>query len=224
MRNHLNLKPYKESPLRNPIERFCSPSAQTNQRGIEGVSLIEVLVVISVAMIACAMCIISMKPALNQTRVANAHNTILATLRQAREIAIAERRVYIVTFVPPRTLTVTQAATGTVTNTFSLPNDVQFDAEPGIPNTVATTPDSFGTGGTAIDFDQGVPLGSKTAIYFQPDGSGQDINSNINNGVVYIARPGELLSSRAITVWGATGRIRGWRLYVNGASKTWKQQ
>jgi hypothetical protein len=62
-------------------------------------------------------------------------------------------------------------------------------------------------------------------IYFQPDGSAQDANSNINNGVVYIARPGDLASSRAITLWGATGRLRGWRLYITGTgTKAWRQQ
>ena len=30
---------------------------------------------------------------------------------------------------------------------------------------------------------------------------------------MYLARTGDLLSSRAITLWGGTGRIHGWRLY-----------
>jgi len=194
------------------------------RRRIRGFTLIEMMVVVAISFIASAMYFMSIQPALRQTRVANAYNTVLATMRRARETAIAERRIYIVTFVAPRTITITQAATGIVTNTFTLPTDVSFDAEPGIPNTPATTPDRFGTGGTAIDFDQGVPLGAKNMIYFQPDGSAQDVNSNVNNGVVYIARQGELFSSRAITLWGATGRIRGWRLYQNGAVKVWRQQ
>ena len=65
--------------------------------------------------------------------------------------------------------------------------------------------------------------GDKTTVFFMPDGSAQDLNNNINNGVVYLARPGELYSATAITVWGATGRLRGWKL-TNSGGPQWKQQ
>jgi hypothetical protein len=90
----------------------------------------------------------------------------------------------------------------------------------------ASTPDGFGTGITAIDFEStatpGVPL---NYVVFYPDGSAQDNLGNFNNGVIYITRPGDTrFSSRAITVWGATGRIRGWRLVQQGAVWIWVQQ
>lgn len=194
------------------------------RRSMRGFSLLETMVVVSIILIASGMFFISIQPGLQQARVTNSYNQVLMTLRRARESSIAERRVYEVTFTAPGTLTITQALTGTVTDTFTLPSDVSFDAEPGIPNTTATTPDHFGNGSAPIDFDQGVSLGSKTTIYFQPDGSAQDINSNTNNGVVYIARTGDVLSSRAITLWGTTGRLRGWRLYDVSGVKTWRQQ
>ena len=37
----------------------------------------------------------------------------------------------------------------------------------------------------------------------------------VNNGVFYISRPGELLSSRAISLFGLTGQLHGWRLQKN---------
>ena len=40
----------------------------------------------------------SLQPALKDTRVTNAYNATLMTMRRAREQAIAERRVYLVTF------------------------------------------------------------------------------------------------------------------------------
>jgi len=49
-----------------------------------------------------------------------------------------------------------------------------------------------------------------------PDGSAHDVNGNLNSGIVYVARNGDLYSSRAITLYGATGRIRGWRLLSSG--------
>jgi type II secretory pathway pseudopilin PulG len=196
---------------------------------MSGFSLIESMIVVTVIMIASGMFFMSMQPALKDTRVTNAYNTTLMTMRRAREAAIAERRTYVVTFdnvAVPNTITMTQAATGQVIATESLPTDIFFRAEPGIPTTLATTPDHFGTGSPAIDFDQGVAGGAKNVICFMPDGSAQDVNSNSNNGVIYLARNGDLYSSRAITVWGSTGRLRGYRLYPNtaGPASIWRQQ
>jgi hypothetical protein len=61
-------------------------------------------------------------------------------------------------------------------------------------------------------------------IYFYPDGSAEDVIGNVNNGVVYVAMPGFVNTSRAITLWGATGRLRGWRINRNGANYYWRQQ
>jgi prepilin-type N-terminal cleavage/methylation domain-containing protein len=199
-------------------------SAPMKQRSMRGFSLLEMMVVVGIIFVASAIFFMSIQPGLKQARITNSYNLVLNTMRRARESSIAERRVYMVTFTAPRTMTITQTATGIVTNTFTLPSDISFDAEPGIPNSAATTPDHFGTASTAIDFDQGVTLGSKTTVYFQPDGSAQDINSNTNNGVVYIARVGDISSSRAITLWGSTGRLRGWRLYKIANVQTWRQQ
>jgi hypothetical protein len=46
----------------------------------------------------------------------------------------------------------------------------------------------------------------------------------VNNGVVYLAMPGFINTSRAITLWGATGRLRGWHIYLSGAKYYWRQQ
>ncbi len=198
-------------------------------RRMRGFSLIELMIVVTVLLIACAVSFMTLQPALKQGRVTNAYNFTLGALRQAREDAVGDRRVYMVTFSSaaiPNTITITQSDTGVVKATYSLPNDVVFGVQTGFPTsqtTAPTTPDGFGVGGTAIDFDQGVAGGVKTAIYFYPDGSAQDVNSNINNGVVYLCRTGDLTSARAITVWGATGRLRGWRLYPNGGSNYWRQ-
>jgi prepilin-type N-terminal cleavage/methylation domain-containing protein len=205
-----------------------------------GFSLLEMMMAVAILMIASAVTFMSLQPALRQQRVTNSYNTVLSALRQARDNAVAQRTSYSVTFdlsAVPHTVTVAptfpgfQGALAPVT--YSIPNDVRFDNEPGIPNTNLTTPDRFGVGANPVDFGytgQGVGLGGLRVIYFCPDGSAQDAvggigqcSGNWNNGVVYIARPGELLSSRAISVWGATGRIRGWRLYTGGGAN-WQRQ
>jgi prepilin-type N-terminal cleavage/methylation domain-containing protein len=197
---------------------------------MRGFSMIEMLVVISLLLIVAGFSIMAIQPALKQGRVTQGYNTTLMALRQARDISVAQRQIYFVTLnnaVQPNKITITQGSTGNITATYYLPDDVFFDAEPGIPvSPVAppTTPDGFGLGATPIDFDQGVAGGIKNVIYFYPDGSATDALGNINNGVAYIARTGFVDSSRAITLWGATGRMRGWHIYKNGAIYYWRQQ
>jgi prepilin-type N-terminal cleavage/methylation domain-containing protein len=202
---------------------------QMSTRKMRGFSLIEMMIVLTVILIACAIGFMTLQPAIKQSRVTNGYNFALGALRQAREDAVADRRVYMVTFsnaVNPNTITITQSDTGVVKTTYTLPTDVVFGVQAGFPTsptTAPTTPDGFGAGATAIDLDQGVAGGVKTAIYFYPDGSAQDANNNINNGVLYLCRAGDLYSSRALTIWGATGRLRGWRLYLNGGTNYWRQ-
>jgi prepilin-type N-terminal cleavage/methylation domain-containing protein len=195
------------------------------QRRMRGFSLLEMMVVIAIGLIASGVAVMSFQPTLNNTRLTNAYNTTLTAMRQARDISIAQRQRYFVTLThnaPPAldTISITQAGTGTVITTFTLPTNVTFSTPLGLPS---PGPDGFGAGGTAIDFDQGVAGGDQSTVYFMPDGSAQDVNGNLNSGVVYIARVGDLYSAHAITVWAATGRLRGWRLYNNAGTKYWRQ-
>jgi prepilin-type N-terminal cleavage/methylation domain-containing protein len=191
------------------------------RRRERGFSLLEMMTVLAILLIAGAMAVMAMQPMLQNSRVANSYNTTMAAMRQAREWAVAQRQVYIVNFAAPGTITITQGATGRVLYTFTLPSDVSFTQVAGIPGG-ANAPDGFSLGG-AIAFDQNVAGGNANAIYFMPDGSAQDALGNVNNGVIYIARPNQLYSSRAVTVWGLTGRLRGWRLYNNGGTAYWRQ-
>ncbi|HUM06472.1 MAG TPA: prepilin-type N-terminal cleavage/methylation domain-containing protein [Terriglobales bacterium] len=207
-----------------------------------GFSLLEMMMVVALIMIMATISFISLQPVLRQQRVTNAYNTVLSAMRQARDNAVAQRTSYVVvmdTTANPHTITVSPTFAGfqgaRPAVTFKLPIDVVFDNEPGIPTSNAFTPDGFGTGNKAVDFGytgSGTGIGGSSQIYFCPDGSAQDAAGgagqclgNFNSGVVYIARRGDVLSSRAITVWGATGRMRGWRLYSNGAGGyAWQRQ
>jgi prepilin-type N-terminal cleavage/methylation domain-containing protein len=201
-----------------------------------GFSLLELMITITVSLILTGVAMVTLQPALQQQRVNDAYNTTLTSLRRAREAAAADMRIYVVSFGPPvtvgpnpngGTITATQnTTTGPVLFSVSLPTDVTFHVEPGVPTsptTAPTTPDGFGSAANTFDFDQGIGAAGGTTVYFYPDGSARDINGNINNGVVYLGRPGSLSSCRAVTLWGATSRIRGWRLYQKGAW-TWSQQ
>ncbi|HVO79266.1 MAG TPA: prepilin-type N-terminal cleavage/methylation domain-containing protein [Terriglobales bacterium] len=199
-----------------------------------GFTLLEALIAITIVLIVSGISFMSLRPAWQDARLNGAYNGTLMTLRQARQWAVDNRKTYLVTFnpggIPPGTNMVQinrmdAGVIGPIVNQMTLPPDIQFLNVSGIPNTLATTPDGLGTGGQPIEFDIGVSGGVSNQIYFFPDGSSRDINNNINNGIVYLARPTDLYSSRAITLMGAAGRIRGWRLYASSVGVPhWSEQ
>ncbi len=212
----------------------CSTSSPSSlsatymtSRKNRGFSLLEMMIVIAIGLTMAAVTFIALMPLLKQSHVDAAYDTTLSAIRSYRNQSITQSKRYILTFTAPGTITVQYWGTGVPVSpppvtvaTFALPNDIQFAVQPGFP---AAAPDSFGAGTVAIDFDQGV-LGNQNYIMFMPDGSSQDTLGNFNSGVLYLTRPGDLYSSRAITVFGTTGRVRGWRLYNQSGVNTWVQQ
>lgn len=211
-----------------------------------GFSLIEMMIVVAIGIILTVVSVISLVPLLNQQRVTNAYNTTLAALRLARDNAVAQRTSYSVTFstaATPNTIVVAPvlpSGASTFTGqqssvTYQLPTNVFFLAQSGLPNTTATAPDSY-YNSTLQAIDLGFAANGYTSgvntVYFCPDGSAQnsqdgtgDCSGSWEGGVVYIAQTGNILSSRAITLWGGTGRIHGWRLYAkSGGGYQWVRQ
>jgi Tfp pilus assembly protein FimT len=222
-------------------------SAGQNRKTVSGFSLIEMVVTLAIGIIVTVISVMTLMPLVNQQHVINAYDTTLSVMRQARDCAVAQRTSYSVTFsnsAIPNTIAVASVApssgTGNLTGiscvaTYQLPTDVQFLAQTGLPNTAATAPDNYYNSSLqAIDFGYAADAytsGVQT-VYFCPDGSAQNAQDGTGNcsgswdgGVVYIAQSGNLLSSRAITLWGGTGRIHGWRLYPkSGGGYQWVRQ
>ncbi|MGP0018095.1 MAG: Tfp pilus assembly protein FimT/FimU [Candidatus Sulfotelmatobacter sp.] len=197
-------------------------------RKIRGFSLLEMMIVLAIGMTVAGISVMALMPMLQETHVDQAYDTTLSVLRNYRNLSISTSKRYIITFTAPGTITVTRWDYATPVSpapvfvaSYTLPPDIQFAVQPGFP---AAAPDGFGTGVTAIDFDQGMGLGSQNYVMFMPDGSAQDTLGNYNSGIVYIARTNDYYRSRALTVWGTTGRIRGWRVYLQSAVNKWVQQ
>lgn len=216
------------------------------RRGANGFSLSELMIVLTVIIIMTSFAAMSLKPLLAQQHLTNAYNTTLGALRQARDNSIAQSTSYQVTFAnntgAPSTITVapTTAFNGNQNSvTYKLPSDVTFLVQTGFPSTATTVPDGYGAGATAIDlgYTANGGAGGSNTIYFCPDGSAQTLACasggystsggyaiNWSGGVVYIGQTGNILSARAFTVWGGTGRIHGWRLYYTGGVYQWQRQ
>jgi prepilin-type N-terminal cleavage/methylation domain-containing protein len=201
-----------------------------------GFSLLELMITLSIMMIMVGVTFIAMQPVIKQNDVTNAYDLTLEVIRNYRNQAITKSRRYMITFAPaagavPATMTVQWLGVGVPVNpppvtvaTYKLPPDIQFATLAGFPTAAGQVPDGFGAGGTAIDFDQGMGLGSLNYVMFMPDGSSQDTLGNWNSGIVYMTRAADLYSGRAVTVFGPTGRIRGWRLNNVAGVNTWTQQ
>ncbi len=198
-----------------------------------GFSLLELLITIAIGFTLAGVTFIAMRPLFSRSHLDSAYDTTLMVMRNTRHLAITQSHQYYVNFnpagFPAGTIQVTYqpAPIGGIlppvqnVNTYTLPPDVSFAVAAGFP---AAAPDGFGTGIAPIDFGQGLGGGSLKYVSFMPDGSSRDQLGNYNSGVIYLTQPlNTIYSSRSITVWGATGRIRGWRL-VQQAAPIWVQQ
>jgi type II secretory pathway pseudopilin PulG len=210
---------------------------QSRTRRMEsGFSMTELAVVATIILIVTGVAVMSMVPALRSSKSNSGMELVMGELRRAHERAIDERRIYRVTFVAPQTIQVDVGQVGNVATTITgssplfvpaqnpltLPNGIQFIVVAGIPTSAAATPDGFGSGVNAIDFDieNG---GAGTQIYFQPDGRALDGANRLNDGVLYLAEANNLYSSRAVSLFGSTGRVKGWYLSSKGGVSTWNQ-
>ncbi|MFZ0279360.1 MAG: prepilin-type N-terminal cleavage/methylation domain-containing protein [Candidatus Sulfotelmatobacter sp.] len=214
------------------------PSRKNN-----GFSLLELMITVSLGLVMAGVTFIYLTPSMNSGHVNSAYETTLMALRNTRNLAITQSHEYYVNFnpagfpagtiqveyQPPIVPPAVAAPPIQQVNTYTIPADVSFAVQTTFP---ASTPDGFGTGITAIDFEStltpGVPLPCQCVV-FMPDGSAQTgvVGSSgaYVNGVVYLTRVNDTVyNSRAVTVWGATGRIRGWTIGMVAGVKEWVQQ
>ena len=202
-----------------------------------GLTLLEMMITVAIGLTIGGITFMAMMPMFNKNHVDLAYDTTLMVLRNTRHLAITQSHQYYVNFNPAGfaagTIQVTYqppapAGGGALPPvqqiaTYTLPQDIRFAVMSGFP---ANAPDGFGSGINAIDFGQGLGGGSLNYVCFMPDGSSQDTLGNYNSGVVYISRTFDTTpyNSRSVSVWGATGRIRGWRLYQQAGVPIWTQQ
>lgn len=208
---------------KNQQERQA-PSRSRRQRGF---TLLEMMIVIAIAAIAGVMAITQIPPAVRTAQAESGIQTVAGWMRRTQERAVDERRIYRLSFIGPQTIQVDLVNVGppisfTFVQSIQLPNNIAFQTVTGLP-TGANAPDGFGAGGlTAINLgiDYG---GGETQIFYQPDGRALDVVGRSNSGVIYTCRTADILSCRAATVWGTTGRTKVWRVQQQNASYVWSQ-
>jgi prepilin-type N-terminal cleavage/methylation domain-containing protein len=188
--------------IRTPEERVLATAARRDMRGFTMTELM-ISLIIMVVMITAA--VLRMYPLIQNWRANRAMYEVLGQLRWARQASIAERRDIQVQFIglnEVKLVRIDQPAGQTVLSDLYLTGNVIYMTVPSMPD----TPDAFGNA-SPIEF-AGVS-GGPPIMQFQSDGTFVDGNGNPVNGTVFLGIPTVSTSARAVTVLGATGRVRG---------------
>lgn len=185
-----------------PAGRTGDLARQARTRVDGGFSLVDLLMVVAIMGIMLAIAVPSINTALVDARSNAAMRAVQGHLRAARDAAVSLRRVVEVQFVGTGELRSTrlEGTARVALQTTVLEQGMRFVVTGGLPD----TPDAFGNS-RAVDF--GGPL----TVFFQPDGSLGDSTGLPVSGTVFLAVPSRVLTSRAITVLGPTGRVAAYR-------------
>jgi type IV pilus assembly protein PilA len=174
------------------------------RRAKPGFSMIEVLIGLAIIGVVAGIAIIEIQPTLQRWHADNGMYEVLGQMRWARQESIAERRDIQVQFLGTNEIKLIrqdEPAGQTVLSDLFLTGSTTFMLTPGMPD----TPDGFGNA-SAIEF-AGV-AGGPPIMQFQSDGTFVDGNGNPIDGTVFLGIPNIPYTARAVTLLGATGRVR----------------
>jgi len=188
-----------------------------------GISMVEVLVVVAIALTVGGMAVVGLTPTLQEFRANSAASEVVDVFRQAREYAITYRRYVQITFpnyaangannqlqIIVKNSMTPNAGADVVLTTVTLSGRATFQLEAGVPD----TPDAFGNA-TAVNF-AGVDGGPPAGMFFQADGTFVSATGNYINGSVFMGDTNIVPTARAVTVLGATGRVRSYHIGAGG--------
>ncbi|OLD81657.1 MAG: hypothetical protein AUG46_07245 [Acidobacteria bacterium 13_1_20CM_3_58_11] len=166
----------------------------------------EILVAVAIISIILGMALLNYGNILPNFKANSAMDQLLYQLRSARERAIAHRREVQVQFVGTNQLTITEIwllGTAPPASTVSFEGGAQYIILPGVPD----LPAPFNFGNTVPVYFGGLS-GGPPIMKFSTTGAFIDGGNTIVNGTVFMGIPGKPSTARAISVLGATGRVR----------------
>ncbi len=171
-----------------------------------GFSLLEILTGLAIISIVLAMGMLNYSTILPNYKANSAMDQLLYQLRSARERAISHRREVQVQFGGTNQFTVTElwlVGTAPPATTVSFEGGAQYI----VFSTIPDLPAPFNFGNTAAVYFGGAS-GGPPVMKFSTTGSFIDGGNTLVNGTVFMGIPGKPSTARAISVLGATGRVR----------------
>ena len=179
---------------------------QYSKRAQKGFSLLEVLTALAIISIILAMAMLNYGSILPNFKANSALDQLLYQLRSARERAIAHRREVQVQFVGTNQLTIKElwlVGTAPPATTVSFEGGALYMVFPSVPD----IPAPFNFGNTAPVYFGGLS-GGPPIMKFSTSGALIDGGNTLVNGTVFMGIPGRTSTARAISILGATGRVR----------------
>ena len=171
-----------------------------------GFSLLEILTGLAIISIVLAMGMLNYSTILPNYKANSAMDQLLYQLRSARERAISHRREVQVQFGGTNQFTVTElwlVGTAPPATTVSFEGGAQYI----VFSTIPDLPAPFNFGNTAAVYFGGLS-GGPPVMKFSTTGSFIDGGNTLVNGTVFMGIPGKPSTARAISILGATGRVR----------------
>ena len=175
----------------------------TSQKTDLGFSLLELMLTIGIVGIMSAVAVVQIGVAQQAIKGDAGMRVVVAQMNLARELAISQRRNMQVQFLGTNALRIVRNDVPAGTTQLSLivlEGNVTYSLVAGVPD----TPDAFGR-------NQAVDFGGAPTLMFTSEGTLVDGAGNPINGTIFLSVLGGLKSVRAITILGATGRVRGYR-------------
>jgi Tfp pilus assembly protein FimT len=184
--------------MRLKAKKVLAPVAAT-----AGFSLVEACITVAAMCIIGSFAVLNVNGILPGIKANEAMYQMVSQLRNAREAAISQRRNIELRFVADNRIQSVRHNLPdgeTVLRDIILANGCRFVLFGDVPD----SPDRFGND-TPIDF------GSAATLTFQSDGALVDNHNNPLSGSVFIGLPEKPETARAVTILGATGRVRSYR-------------
>jgi type II secretory pathway pseudopilin PulG len=186
-------------------------SMRRTKKQDNGFTLLESVVVLGIMMVMMSFAIFKSTNIMPNYKADAAQDVVVSTLRQARQLAITERRdvqVWIDQgFSGPDSVQHINYQVVTIAGdppqallSFGLPKQTQFVLEG-----VADTPMGFGNSNAVYI---GNVSGGPAIMKFRSTGAFTDSLYNPQNGTVFVGIPSQPFTARAVTIMGGTGRVR----------------
>ena len=166
----------------------------------------EILVAVGVISIILGMTMLNYSTVLPNYKANSAMDQLLYQLRSARERAISHRREVQVQFIGTNQLQMSELWTlGTppVERPVSFEGGAQFIVFSSVPD----LPAPYNFGNSAPIYFGGLS-GGPPIMKFSTTGAFIDGGNSLVNGTVFLGIPGKPSTARAISILGATGRVR----------------
>src|SRR6266403_3645715 len=177
-----------------------------SNRAQRGFALMEIHIAVAIISIILGMTMLNYSTILPNYKANSAMDQLLYQLRSARERAISHRREVQVQFGGTNQFTVTElwlVGTAPPATTVSFEGGAQYI----VFSTIPDLPAPFNFGNTAAVYFGGVS-GGPPIMKFSTTGSFIDGGNTLVNGTVFMGIPGKPSTARAISILGATGRVR----------------